>query len=432
MKIILKNINLLNPEEGINEKETDLLITDGIISRIGKITDNEASEARIFDFSGKYAVPGLFDMHVHLREPGREDEETIRTGCDAAANGGFTGIACMPNTEPSIDSAEVVTLIKEKAAGHLVDVHPIGAATLGRKGEIISPMAELVEAGAVGFSDDGVAIKTSAMLRRAFEYSGMYNVPVIEHCEDDSLTNGAMNEGFNSTTLGLPPIPSVSEDIIVSRDLIMAGYVGGKIHIAHISTKKSVELVRDAKKKGIKVTAEVTPHHFSLTDDAVKTYDTNLKMSPPLRTQADVDAIQKGLKDGTIDCIASDHAPHSPEEKEAEFEYAPNGILGLETEVGLVLSELYAKKILSLEQIISKMAINPRKILNIPIPKFQTGETANLTILDIDSIWTVNINKFRSKSHNSPFDKRLMTGKAIGVINKGKMYLSDSGSYINI
>ncbi|HSD62202.1 MAG TPA: dihydroorotase [Ignavibacteriaceae bacterium] len=432
MKIILQNINLLNPDQGLNEKEINLLIIDGKISRIGKISDAEANDARVFDLSGKYVVPGLFDMHVHLREPGREDEETVKTGCDSAANGGFTGVACMPNTEPAIDSAEVVTLIKEKALGHLVDVHPVGAATLGRKGEVISPMAELIEAGAVGFSDDGVAIKTSAMLRRAFEYSGMFNVPIIEHCEDDSLTGGAMNEGLNSTTLGLPPVPSVSEDIIVSRDLLMAGYTGGKIHIAHISTKKSVEMVRDAKKRGIKVTAEATPHHFSLTDDAVKTYDTNVKMSPPLRSQSDVDAVQKGLKDGTIDCIASDHAPHSPEEKETEFEFAPNGILGLETEVGLALSELYTKKILTLEQIIEKMAINPRKILNIPVPKFEEGEMANLTILDTESIWTVDINKFKSKSHNSPFDKRLMTGKAVGVINNGKMYLTESGSYINL
>ncbi len=432
MKIILKNINLLNPDQGLNEKGTDLLITDGKITGIGKISDKDADDAKVFDFSGKYAVPGLFDMHVHLREPGREDEETVVTGCNAAASGGFTGIACMPNTEPAIDSAEVVTLIKEKASNHLVDVHPVGAATVGRKGEVISPMAELVEAGAVGFSDDGVAIKTSAMLRRSLEYSGMYNVPVIEHCEDESLTGGAMNEGINSTTLGLPPVPSVSEDIIVSRDILMAEYTGGKIHIAHISTKKSVEMVREAKKKGVKVTAEVTPHHFSLTDDAVKTYDTNVKMSPPLRTQADVDAVIKGLKDGTIDCIASDHAPHSPEEKEAEFEFAPNGILGLETQVGLALSELVAKKVLTLEQLVEKMSVNPRKILNIPVPKFEEGETANITILDPDAVWTVNIKKFKSKSHNSPFDKRLMTGKAVGVINKGKIYLADSDEFINI
>ncbi len=432
MKIILKNINLLNPVQGMKENGTDLLINDGKITKIGKVSDKETADARVFDLPGKYVVPGLFDMHVHLREPGREDEETVKTGCDSAANGGFTGIACMPNTEPAIDSAEVVTLIKEKAANHLVDVYPVGAATLSRKGEVISPMAELTEAGAVAFSDDGAAIKTSAMLRRALEYSGMYNTPVIEHCEDESLSGGAMNEGINSTMLGLPPVPSVSEDIIVSRDLLMAEYTGGKIHIAHISTKKSVEMVREAKKKGINVTAEVTPHHFTLTDDTVKTYDTNVKMSPPLRTQADVDAVQKGLRDSTIDCIASDHAPHSPEEKETEFEFAPNGILGLETQVGLALSELYAKKILNLEQLVEKMAINPRRILNIPVPKFEEGEEANLTILDLDAVWTVDINKFKSKSHNSPFDKRLMTGKAIGVINKGKMYMTDSGTFQSI
>lgn len=432
MKIILKNINLLNPVHGIRENGTDLTITDGKITKIGKVSDKETEGAKVLDLPGKYVIPGLFDMHVHLREPGREDEETVKTGCDSAANGGFTGIACMPNTEPAIDSAEVVTLIKEKAANHLVDVFPVGAATLDRKGEVISPMAELVEAGAVGFSDDGAAIRTSAMLRRSLEYAGMYNAPVIEHCEDESLSGGAMNEGINSTTLGLPPVPSVSEDIIVSRDLLMAEYTKGKIHIAHISTKKSVEMVREAKKKGIRVTAEVTPHHFSMTDDAVKTYDTNVKMSPPLRTQADVDAVHKGLKDGTIDCIASDHAPHSPEEKEAEFEFAPNGILGLETQVGLALSELYTKKILTLEQLVEKMAINPRRILNIPIPNFEVGETANLTILDIDAVWTVDINKFKSKSHNSPFDKRLMTGKALGVINKGIMYTADSGTYQRI
>ncbi len=242
-------------------------------------------------------------------------------------------------------------MIKKKAQGHLVDVHPIAAATVARKGEVISPMAELFETGAVGFSDDGVAIKTSAILRRALEYSRMYDTPIIEHCEDESLAGGSMNEGLNSTTLGLNPIPSVAEDLIVMRDILMAEYTGGKIHIAHISTKRSVEMVREAKKKGIKVTAEVTPHHFTLTDDAVKTYDTNTKMNPPLRTKADVEEIIKGLKDGTIDCIASDHAPHSIEEKESEFDYAPNGIIGLETEVGLALTELYHKKVLTLNTI---------------------------------------------------------------------------------
>jgi len=425
MKAVLKNINLLHPEQKINEKGIDILLIDGVISKIGNLTKEDSAGAEVFNFSGKYVVPGLFDMHVHLREPGREDEETVITGCNAAANGGYTGIACMPNTEPAIDSAEVVELIHKQASSQLVDVYIIGAATLGRKGEVISPMAELKEAGVVGFSDDGIAIKTAGILKRTLEYSKMFNIPIIEHCQDESLAGGAMNEGINSTRLGLPPIPSIAEDLIVIRDIMVSEYTGGKIHIAHISTKKSIELVREAKKKGLKVTAEVSPHHFTLTDDAVKTYDTNTKMNPPLRTQEDLDEVYRGLKDGTIDCIASDHAPHSLEEKEEEFEHAPNGITGLETEVGLALTELVHKKIISLEKLIEKMAINPRKILNIPIPKFELGQPANFTILDIDEIWTVDLTKSKSKSKNSPFDKRLLTGKAVAVINKGKMFYQD-------
>ena len=425
MKIVLKNVDILHPEEKINLKGTSILLNNGKISKIGEPTDQEMKDSKEFDFSNKILVPGLFDMHVHLREPGREDEETVLSGCNSASAGGFTGVACMPNTEPSIDTAEIVKFIKEQATNHLVDVHPIAAASVGRKGEIISPMAELVQAGAVGFSDDGSVIKTSAVLRRAFEYANMYNSPIIEHCEDESLAEGAMNEGANSTLLGLPGLASVAEDIIVSRDILMAEYTGGRIHIAHISTKNSVNLVREAKKKGIKVTAEVTPHHFTLTDDALKSYDTNFKMNPPLRTQSDVDAIIKGLKDGTIDCIASDHAPHSIEEKESEFQYAPNGIVGFETTVGLTFSELFYKNKLSLEELVKKLSINPRKILNLPIPKFNPGEIANFTILDPDLVWTVDISKFKSKSKNSPFDKRLLTGKSIAVVNKKKMFYDD-------
>jgi len=258
----------------------------------------------------------------------------------------------------------------------------------------------------------------------------MYNSVLIDHCEDDSLSGGAMNESFNSTLLGLPPVPSVAEDIIVSRDIILAEYLNSKIHIAHISTKNSVELVRAAKKKGVNVTAEVTPHHFTLTDDAVKTYDTNTKMNPPLRTRTDLEAILEGLKDNTIDCIASDHAPHSIEEKEVEFEDAPNGIVGLETQLGLVFTELYHKNILTLEQIIQKLAINPRKILGIAVPLIQVGEFANLTIFDPDDIWTVEVSKFFSKSKNSPFNKRLLQGKSLAVINKSKMFFNNKETLI--
>ena len=430
MKIVLTNVNIVNPVKKINETNSSILIENGMIVKIGKLSASELKDAKEFDLSGKYIVPGFFDMHVHLREPGREDEETVKTGCNSAANGGFTGIACMPNTEPAIDSAEVVSLIKKQAEGHLVDVYVIGAATQGRKGEVISPMAELHEAGIVGFSDDGVAIKTASILKRTLEYSKMYDLPIIEHCEDESLAGGAMNEGFNSTLLGLPSIPSVAECLIVMRGILMAEYTKGKFHVAHISTKKSVEMVREAKKAGINITAEVTPHHFTLTDDAIKTYDTNAKMNPPLREKKDVEEIIKGLKDGTIDCIVSDHAPHSDEEKEVEFEYAPNGIIGLETQVGLALTELFHKKVLTIEEIIYKMSINPRKILNIPNPKFKNGEQANFTILDLQEVWTADVSKFKSKSKNSPFNKRLFTGRAVGVINKNKMYFE--GEYQDI
>lgn len=430
MKILLKDVAVNNPAQKLKENSTDILIVNGIITEIGKINESDLGEIRKFDFAGKVVVPGFFDMHVHLREPGREDKETVISGCNSAANGGFTGVACMPNTEPAIDSAEVVSFIKKQSSAHLVDVYPIAAATIGRKGEVLSPMAELYEAGAVGFSDDGTAIKTASILKRAMEYAMMYDLPVIEHCEDESLAGGAMNESINSTILGLPPVPSLAEDLIVMRDILVAEYTGAKIHIAHISTKSSVEMVRQAKARGIKVTAEVTPHHFALTDDAVKSYDTNVKMNPPLRTRADVDSIIEGLKDGTLDCIASDHAPHTIEEKEVEFEYAPNGIIGLETQVGIAFTELYHKKIITLEQLIEKLSINPRKILKISVPQIKKDAPANLTILDINAVWTVDKSRFLSKSINSPFDKKLLTGKSVAVINNRQMYFE--GKFFDI
>ncbi len=429
MKIILEDVNLYNPHQNIDEKNVSVLLIDGVISEIGNINLKDA-DTEVYDLKDKTIVPGFFDMHVHLREPGREDEETVITGSNAAASGGFTGIACMPNTMPPIDSAEIINFIKKQAKDHLVNVYPIAAATLGREGEVLAPIAELFEAGAVGFSDDGVAIKSASILRKVLEYSQMYDLTVIEHCEDATFAGGAMNEGLNSTLLGLPPIPSVAEDLIVSRDIQLAEYSGGKIHIAHISTKNAVQLVREAKSKGINITAEVTPHHFSLTDESVKNYDTNYKMNPPLRTQEDVDAIIEGLKDGSIDCIASDHAPHSIEEKEDAFQYAPNGILGLETMIGLTLSELFHKNNFGLKDIVTKLCINPRKILDIPVPDFSVGEIAEFTFLDLNSVWTVDIKKFRSKSRNSPFDKRLLTGKSVGVISNKKMYYNDE--FLNI
>lgn len=429
MKIILKNARVINPIQKLDSK-LDLLIEDGVIQKIGEISEKVVKDSQIFDFENKICVPGLFDMHVHLREPGREDEETIDTGSNSAAAGGFTEVACMPNTSPDIDSAEIVKFIKEKSKKNLVDVFPVAAATLNRKGEALSPIAELYEAGAIAFSDDGSVIKNAGILRRVLEYSKMFDVPVIEHCEDETLSDGAMNEGLVSTILGMPSIPNVAEDLIVARDILMAEFTDARIHIAHISTKGAVELIRQAKKRGVKVTAEVTPHHFTLTDDSLKLFDTNYKMSPPLRTTSDIQAILEGLKDGTIDCIASDHAPHAIEEKEMEFVFAPNGIVGLETTLGISISELVHKKILTLNQLIEKLSINPRKILNLPIPEIKEGSEVNLTIIDTDLIWTVDVTKLKSKSKNSPFDKRLLTGKSISVINKRQMYFEDN--YIRI
>lgn len=424
MKIVLKQVRIINPYQNLDQK-SDLLIENGIIKKIDGLKEDDLKSIKVFDFENKYCVPGFFDMHVHLREPGREDEETVETGCNAAAAGGFTGVACMPNTTPDIDSAEVVRFIKEKSKDHLVDVYPVAAVTLARKGEALSPMFELFEAGAVAFSDDGISVKTAAILRNALEYCKMFGTPIIEHCEEASLADGDMNESITSTILGLPAVPSIAEDLIVVRDIMMAEFLGVNIHLAHISSKNAVEIIRHAKKRGVKVTAEVTPHHFTLTDESLKSFDTNYKISPPLRTRADVEAVVAGLKDGTIDCIASDHAPHSIEEKEMEFIYAPCGVIGLETQLGFALSELVHKKYITITKLIEKLSINPRKILNLPIPLIKEGEPANLTIFDPDFIWTVDVSKFKSKSKNSSFNKRLLTGKSLAVINKKKMFFDD-------
>ncbi len=429
MQILLKNIKIIDPFQKIN-RESDLLIENGVIKKIGTISEDETADAKIYEMKGKVCSPGFFDMHVHLREPGFERAETIESGCNAAAAGGFTAVAPMPNTNPTTDSAEIVNFILSKAAGHLVDVFPVAAATKNREGEALSPMAELIEFGAVAFTDDGTVIKNSAMLRNCMEYASMYDAPIIEHCEDKSLAGGAMNESFVSTQLGLPSIPTVAEDLIVMRDILMAEYTGAKLHIAHISSKRSVEMVRDAKKRGVKVSAEVTPHHFTLTDESLKDFNTNLKMNPPLRSKKDVEAIIEGLKDGTIDCIATDHAPHTIESKDVEFIYAPNGIVGLETALGLAVTELVEKGHLTLEQLIEKFAVNPRKILNISVPEIKEGEAANLTIFAPEEEWIVNVTKFKSRSYNTPFNNKKLTGKPIAVINKSKLYID--GELINL
>jgi len=422
MKVLLKGLQLLNPDQGL-DKKADILISDGIIEKIGNIDSSEIKDVKEYNFEGKLGVPGLYDMHVHFREPGQEDKETVISGSNSAAAGGFTGVACMPNTNPAIDSAEVVKFIIDRGRDHLVDIDPIGAVSKGRNGESLAPLLELYDAGAVGFSDDGTAVKTAALLRSALEYSKMIDAPIIEHCEDESLAGGSMNESIVSTQLGLPSIPTVAEDLIVMRGILLAEYTGGKIHIAHMSSKRSVELVREAKKRGVEVTAEVAPHHFTLTDESIKAFDPNYKMNPPLREQKDVDALIEGLQDGTIDCIASDHAPHNIEEKEMEYIYAPNGIIGLETQLGITLSELFHTNKLTIEQVVEKLSVNPRKILNVEVPQIAVGEVANLTIIDTEKEWEVDIKSFKSRSINSPFAGRKLKGKSLAVINSSQMFV---------
>lgn len=422
-KCLLKGGRVLDPASKM-DADVDLIIEKGRIQKIGTVNAKSFS-GKTVDCRGKVIVPGLIDMHVHLREPGREDQETIQSGCEAAMAGGFTAVCCMPNTNPPIDCRGQVEFIKERAEGFLVDVHPIAAITVGRMGEQLTEMGELVEAGAVGFSDDGTHIQNSGILRRALEYARIFDKPIVDHCEDLTLSGeGVMNEGLVSTVLGLRGMPSISEEVDVARDLLIAEYTSGKIHIAHVSTKGSVQLIREAKSRGISVTAETCPHYLFLTDEAVRSFDTNTKMKPPLRSDEDRKALIDGLKDGTIDVIASDHAPHAVEEKDTEFDAAAFGIIGLETSMGLILTHLVERGVLTLEQVLAKTAINPRKILGLSTNGIQEGKEANLTVIDVNRRWKVDKSQFASKSRNTPFDGWELKGKAAGLVNKGQLFLS--------
>ena len=423
MQYLLKNGRLIDPLTGRDE-ETDIHIVDGKIGRIAK--NLSVPSAQVIELKGKIVAPGFIDLHVHLREPGFEYKETILTGCTAAAAGGFTAVCCMPNTNPPIDDESVVRLIKERARiamNGLVDVYPVAAVTKGRKGEHLAPLSELAAAGAVAFSDDGDPVHDAEIMRRALEYASMFNRPVIQHAQDIPMTKGgAMNEGFTATRLGIPGMPPVAEDAVLARDIQITKYTGARYHLAHMSTAGATAMVRAAKAEGLNVTCEVTPHHFSLTDEAVSDFDTNTKMNPPLRTREDVDALKKGLKDGTIDVIATDHAPHSFDEKQVEYQSAPFGIVGLETALGLVVTELVNSGVLTLSQMIEKMSTNPRRIVNLPEIRIAEGEQANLTIFDPAAEWIVDVQAFKSKSKNSPFGGRKLTGKPVGVINNGEAY----------
>lgn len=432
MDILLKNGNIIDPGSGRDEV-ADVLIVDGVIERI-KSKLPERARTTLVDCTGAVIAPGFVDMHVHAREPGFEYKETLATAMAAARSGGFTTICCMPNTDPPADTAAVVEFIRRRSLEvlpRLVDVYSVGAVTKGRQGKELAPMAELARAGAVAFSDDGAPVESSEIMRRALEYSSMVQKPIIQHAEDPSLTkNGVMNEGVTATRLGMPGIPPVAEGLMIERDIRLVEYVLGSIpdegkrpqyHVAHISTASSVELVRRARKQELPVSCEATPHHFTLTEDAVRTFDTDTKMNPPLRTRDDVEAVKEGLRDGTIDVIATDHAPHSFDEKQVEYGFAPFGVVGLETAIGLALTELVHTKMLSLPLLIEKFSVNPRKILHLPPVTIAEGQHANLTVFDAHREWTVDTSGFKSKSRNSPFQGRLLKGRAVAVVNHGSI-----------
>ena len=420
MNILIKNGQVIDPANKIDGK-LDILVADGKIAKLGKPGTIPANSAQTVDASGKLVVPGLIDMHVHLREPGFEYKETIATGTAAARAGGFTSVCCMPNTNPVNDSRSVTEFILAQARNAWARVFPIGAITKGSKGEELTEMAELHAAGCFAVSDDGKPVMNSAIMRRAMEYSKIFDLLVISHCEDRSLSDkGVMNEGVVSTELGLRGIPRAAEDVMTGRDISLAELTGCRLHIAHISTAGSVRLVRDAKSRGVKVTAETCPHYFSLTEEAVRGYNTMAKMNPPLRTADDVAAIKQGLKDGVIDVIATDHAPHAMDEKSGEFDYASFGVVGLETAVGLSF-KLVLEGTLTLNDAVSRMSSNPAKILNLNKGTLSAGADADITIIDPNIEWTVDSAQFKSKSKNTPFNGWKLKGRAVQTIVGGRI-----------
>ncbi len=420
--ILLKNGRIIDPVNHIDSAGS-ILLEDGKISRISTdetITPPENTE--IIDLNKKWICPGFIDMHVHLREPGEEYKETIASGTKAAAHGGFTGVACMPNTNPVNDNDAVTTLIlaKAKTAGY-AKVYPVGAISQASKGDTLAEFGEMKQAGVVAVSDDGHPVENSQMMRRALEYSANHDMLIISHPEEMSLSrSGAMNESALSTRMGLRGIPRVAEEIMIYRDITLAEYTQRPIHIAHISTREAVDLIRRAKAKGNQVTTETTPHYFTLTEDAVIGYNTYAKMNPPLRTEDDRMAIQEGLQDGTIDTIATDHAPHSSVEKKVEFDLAANGIIGLETSIPLTL-ELVRAGLISETRMVELMSVNPARILKIAGGSLTLGMNADLTIIDPEVTFIYTKESVVSKSHNSPFLDREMQGKAVLTIVDGKV-----------
>lgn len=445
MRLLITGGRVIDPASGVDDT-LDVLVENGQIVRVQgseapassaeplrdegrknkKPANQDASPTnvdRVIDATGRIVVPGFIDMHVHLREPGREDEETIATGTAAAARGGFTSICCMPNTDPVNDNASVTEYILEEAkkVGR-VNVFPVGCISREQRGEDLAEIGELVSAGCVGLSDDGMAVMNAELMRRAMEYATMFDVPLLPHCEDRLLSaGGVMHEGRVSTELGLKGIPSVAESVMVGRDILLSEYTGARLHICHVSTHESARLIREAKARGVQVSGEATPHHLILTDKAVRDFSTNAKMNPPLRSAGDVAALREALIDGTIEVIATDHAPHASAEKEMEFDYAPFGIIGLETAAGLILTEFYHTRLLTLSTIVERMAVRPARILKLKHKgTLAPGADADITILDPDQEWTVE-NTWQSKSKNSPFIGWKLKGKVVMTIVAGQV-----------
>jgi len=423
--LLLKGARVIDPAQGL-DKVIDLFIEKGKITHIGKLVQADLPKHKVINLRGKIIAPGFFDMHVHLREPGREDKETIWTGTSAAAAGGFTAIACMPNTDPPLDNSGVIKWVIEQAEGGPVAVHPVGAITRGREGKRLTDIGDMVqEAGVRMFSDDGSPVGTAEVMRHALEYCKINDLVLSTHSEDLSLAGkGVMREGEFSTKLGLPGWPSLAESVMVARDILLAEFTGGRLHVGHISSAESIDLVRWAKARGVNVTCEATPHHMALTDEACTSFDGNYKMNPPLGTPEDRDAVLLGLKDGTIDVIATDHAPHTIEESQVEFSLVPNGVIGLETALGVVAKELGAKKFLDWTDVVQKMAIAPREIMRLPAVAIAEGSEAELTIIDPEAIWKVDPERFLTKGRNTPFGGWELPAKSLGVINKGWLVLA--------
>lgn len=420
--LLIKNGRVIDPSQRM-DRTTNLLVRDGKIAGYDVPPNGQDI---VLEAAGKIVSPGLIDMHVHLREPGREEDETIATGTAAAVAGGFTSVACIPNTEPPIDTQGTVEFVRHQAArADNCNVFVVACVSKGREGKELAEIGQLVQAGAVAFSDDGAPVYDSELMRRAFEYCLMFDKPILNHAEVRELTvGGVMHEGLVSLVLGLPGMPAAAEDVMVGRDISLAQATGGRIHIMHVSSAGSVELIRRAKSRGVRVTTEVCPHHFALTDESLRSFDSNFKMSPPLRDSHDVDTCIAGLADGTIDCIVTDHAPHAREKKMLELDKAPFGIVGLETSLALVITRLIEPGHLDWSAALAKMTVNPARVLGIDKGTLAIGADADITVIDPDARWTVEPERFRSKSVNTPFAGWHLHGRADTVIVGGRVKFS--------